>query len=231
MARRYVNPHRPAPPVASLGGTAVAELVAWTERTYPGSSVRDVIANYERLTAAAAAPGAKLDGFPWARSWGTFLKAAEHDMDARAVIADAARALFVNASGGMTERIPSEGGYLLPEYLRGQVTLYVEESLVRPRALVIPMTSLRLQLPVVDNTSEASSAGVLGGMTFTVVTEGKMIPASTAGFSRVTLRPASWPACCRRFPTSWLTTAAPRSTRSWARRSARAWRGPRTTCS
>jgi HK97 family phage major capsid protein len=122
-------------------------------------------------------PGARLDGRPWAKSWGALIAAIDSDPAARKAISNAA----------MGERIPAEGGFLVPEYLAQQVRLYVEESIVWPRASIFPMSSLRLRVPVVDNTSEASSAGVLGGMTFAITKEGAAITASTAGLSNVTL--------------------------------------------
>lgn len=123
------------------------------------------------------AAGARLDHFPWARSWSAFMKAVRDDAAARKAISNAS----------MSERIPAEGGFLVPEYLRQVVEMYVEGDVIRPRSLVVPMTSLRLQLPVIDNTTESGTTGVLGGMTFSIVQEAQATPASTAGFSRVVL--------------------------------------------
>src|ERR1700749_2950651 len=93
----------------------------------------------------ADAPGARRPSEPWARSWPAFLAAIsdERDASARRFIRDA-----------WTERIPSEGGFLVPEQLRGQVMAYVTPAVVRPRAMVLPMGSLRLGVPYVDNPSQ-----------------------------------------------------------------------------
>lgn len=136
-----------------------------------------------------AAPGRALDEFPWAASWSGFIamtgRQTEDGRLARAVIEQASRRLL--ASAALSERIPSEGGFLVPETLRMQVMLYVEQALVRPRALVLPMTTLRLAVPVVDNSAEASGAQALGGMTFAITEAGRQITASTATFDRAVL--------------------------------------------
>jgi HK97 family phage major capsid protein len=117
------------------------------------------------------APGAALDGQPWARSWGAFMHAIT-DPDN-----PAARTLIGNV---MSERVPSEGGFLVPEFLRSQVLAYMTAPIVRPQAMVLPMTSDRLAIPVLDNPSQASSAQALGGMTFAWVEPGAVIPGSAA---------------------------------------------------
>src|SRR5580698_5986492 len=96
------------------------------------------------------APGAVLDGQPWARSWATFLRAVldRHDPSARQYIA-----AVQNALG---ERVPSEGGFLVPENLRSQVLSYITPAIMRPRAMVLPMSTLRLPVPTLDNPSQAS---------------------------------------------------------------------------
>ena len=62
------------------------------------------------------APGARLDDQPWARSWPDFLAAVYDERDA------SARTVIMNA---WTERIPSEGGFLVPEQLRARVMSYI----------------------------------------------------------------------------------------------------------
>jgi HK97 family phage major capsid protein len=124
------------------------------------------------------APGVVLDGQPWAVTWASFLRAVHdpHDGSARQFIAAA-----------MGERIPAEGGFLVPERLRAQVLAYMTPALVRPRAQVLPMDSLRVPLPVLDNPSQASSAQALGGLTFSFAEEGAAIASSTPSFGRVVL--------------------------------------------
>lgn len=124
------------------------------------------------------APGAALDGQPWARSWATFLRAVLDPADSTA------RTYIANA---MSERVPSQGGFLVPESLRSQVLSYMTRAVVRPEAMVLPMGSLRLPIPTLDNPSQASGAQVLGGLSFSVVEEGTQIPPSNPAVGRTIL--------------------------------------------
>lgn len=59
--------------------------------------------------------------------------------------------------------VPSEGGFLIPETLRADLlSVALETAIVRPRARVIPMESLRVPFPAIDETSRVSS--VFGGL-------------------------------------------------------------------
>lgn len=124
------------------------------------------------------APGAVLDGEPWARSWAAFLAAVNDPRDS------SARQFIANA---MSERVPAEGGFLVPENLRSQVMAYMTPAIMRPRAMVLPMSSLRLPVPTLDNPSQASGTQALGGLTFAFAEEGAAIPSSTPAFGRVVL--------------------------------------------
>jgi HK97 family phage major capsid protein len=123
------------------------------------------------------APGARLDGQPWAASWPKFLAAVFGEEPA-------ARQFIMNA---WTERVPSEGGFLVPESLRSQVMSYVTPPVVRPRAMVLPMGTLRMGVPYVDNPSQASGKQALGGLTFSFVEDGAPIPPSAPGLGRAML--------------------------------------------
>lgn len=123
-------------------------------------------------------PGAVLDKEPWARNWATFLAAVNDPRDS------SVRQHIANAMG---ERIPAEGGYLVPEALRQQVLAYMTSAIVRPRAMVLPMSSLRLPVPILDNPSQASGAQALGGLTFSFTEEGAAIASSTPAFGRMVL--------------------------------------------
>lgn len=125
----------------------------------------------------ADAPGARLDGQPWARSWPAYL-AAVFGADS------SARQFIMNA---WTERVPSEGGFLVPESLRARVLSYIAPAVVRPRAMVLPMGTLRMGVPVLDNPSQASGKQALGGLTFSFTEDGTAIPSSTPGFGRTVL--------------------------------------------
>lgn len=79
------------------------------------------------------------------------------------------------------------GGYLIPEQWRSEIFSgpELEEAVVRPRATVIPMSSLRLHYPAVDFTTEVNET--LGGLTFAWMDEDGTIADSTANFSEIQL--------------------------------------------
>ena len=82
--------------------------------------------------------------------------------------------------------VPSEGGFLIPEVLRSELLrVALETSLIRPRARVIPMESLRVPFPAIDETSHAST--VYGGITAYWTAEGAALTASSPSFGRVVL--------------------------------------------
>lgn len=125
----------------------------------------------------ADAPGARLDGQPWARSWPSYFAAVfGEDGQARQFIANA-----------WTERTGSGGAFLVPEQLRASVMAYVAPPVVRPRAMVLPMGTLRMGAPVLDNPSQAGGRQALGGLTFSFVEDGAAIPSSTPGLGRALL--------------------------------------------
>ncbi len=82
--------------------------------------------------------------------------------------------------------VPSEGGFLIPETLRSELLrVSLETSIVRPRARVIPMETLRVPFPAIDSTSNASS--VFGGIVAYWTEEGAALTASQASFGRIVL--------------------------------------------
>jgi HK97 family phage major capsid protein len=82
--------------------------------------------------------------------------------------------------------VPSDGGFLIPETLRSELLrVALESSIVRPRARVIPMESLRVPFPAVDSTSNVSS--VYGGIAGYWTEEGGQLTESQARFSRIVL--------------------------------------------
>jgi len=126
-----------------------------------------------------APPGLALDKHEWARNWASFLNAIRTDRDALG-----ARAAIRNA---WSERIPSEGGFLVPENLRQKVLLYLADSIIRPHAMVIPAETLRTGLPSLDNPDQSSGQQGLGGIEFALVHPGEAIPATAGKFGRVVL--------------------------------------------
>jgi HK97 family phage major capsid protein len=82
--------------------------------------------------------------------------------------------------------VPADGGFLIPEELRSEILkLSLETSIVRPRARVIPMSSLAVPIPAIDETSHASS--VYGGFVAYWTAEGASATESQAAFGRVRL--------------------------------------------
>jgi HK97 family phage major capsid protein len=82
--------------------------------------------------------------------------------------------------------VPSEGGFLIPESLRSELLrVALEDAIVRPRARVIPMETLRVPFPAVDETSRVSS--VHGGIVAYWTPEGAALTDSSAQFSQIVL--------------------------------------------
>jgi HK97 family phage major capsid protein len=81
---------------------------------------------------------------------------------------------------------PASGGYLIPESMDNEIrSLTLEESIVRSRATVIPMSTPQMLFPFVDWTTNVGST--FGGWTVSRVGEGATITPSTAKFGRVKL--------------------------------------------
>lgn len=82
--------------------------------------------------------------------------------------------------------VPADGGFLIPEELRSDLLqLAIEDSIVRSRAQVIPMSSLALPIPTVDETSRATS--LFGGIVAYWTEEGAAATESQARFGAVRL--------------------------------------------
>src|SRR5258708_33228760 len=76
-----------------------------------------------------------------------------------------------------------DGGFLIPETVRADIMqLAIETSIVRSRATVIPMSSLRVPIPMIDDTSHVSS--LFGGIVFYWTEEGPALTVSQASFGR-----------------------------------------------
>lgn len=84
------------------------------------------------------------------------------------------------------EKVPSEGGFLVPEEFRSQLLmLQLSDAVVRPRATVIPMSAPRLNIPTVDETTRVGS--VFGGVIVYRTAEGDELTESAASFASVKL--------------------------------------------
>lgn len=86
----------------------------------------------------------------------------------------------------MGEKVPSDGGYLVPEVLRAEILrMSLELGIVRPRARVIPMETLRIGFPAIDSTSNATS--VYGGIVCYWTEENAQLTETNPAFGRVVL--------------------------------------------
>jgi HK97 family phage major capsid protein len=84
------------------------------------------------------------------------------------------------------EKVPSDGGFLVPEEFRAEILrLSLETAIVRPRARVVPMGSATLRFPAIDSTSNVSS--VYGGVVAYWTEEGAELTESQATFGSVKL--------------------------------------------
>jgi HK97 family phage major capsid protein len=82
--------------------------------------------------------------------------------------------------------VPADGGFLIPEALRASLlSVALENSIVRPRATVVPMESAKVPFPIIDSTTNDGS--VMGGMVAYWTEEGADFTASSAKFGRVNL--------------------------------------------
>jgi HK97 family phage major capsid protein len=82
--------------------------------------------------------------------------------------------------------VPADGGFLIPETLRSQLLMVaLETAVVRPRATVIPMESLRVPIPMVDSTTNNGS--VYGGIVCYWTEESAALTESQAAFGRIVL--------------------------------------------
>lgn len=85
-----------------------------------------------------------------------------------------------------SEKVPSEGGFLVPEEFRSDIlSVALEASIVRPRATVVPMNTGKLKYPAVDFTTEVGE--VLGGIIMYWMDEGGTIPDTDAAFAALEL--------------------------------------------
>lgn len=85
-----------------------------------------------------------------------------------------------------SEKVPSEGGFLVPEEFRSQLLqLGLDSAVVRPRATIIPMGAPRLHIPSIDETSRVSS--IWGGVVVYRTEEGQELTESSATFSSIKL--------------------------------------------
>lgn len=113
------------------------------------------------------------------------------------------RAVYRDAAGGGSDKVrdqvgklrnatelssgtPADGGFLIPEVLRAELLrLALETAVVRPRARVIPMDSLRVPFPMIDSTTNDGSN--FGGIVCYWTEEGGTLTGSAPQFGRIVL--------------------------------------------
>jgi HK97 family phage major capsid protein len=140
----------------------------------------------ERALHNKRAPGRKTEGI--FADAAEFFYATHHDMSkvARDPGLLAKRQKLETLMNSFGSEVPADGGFLIPETLRSELLqLSLESAVVRPRAQVIPMDSLKVPIPAIDSTSNVSS--VFGGVTCYWTEEAGGLTESQASFKRVIL--------------------------------------------
>lgn len=128
-----------------------------------------------------AALGATLDGK--FESFLDYLRVIDHRNDPRDPAMSGRLAEIKNA---MSSTDPSSGGFLIPEEFRStMLEVALEQAIVRPRATVIPMQSLRAVMPMLDVTSNVSN--VYGGIVAYWTEEGAALVQSQPRFAQIAL--------------------------------------------
>ena len=154
--------------------------------------------------------GAKLDGFRWAASWGSYIAAIKDKSDPQGARAAIRKVMEANRPrNALGERVPAEGGFLLPQRLMNEVLSYMQSGIIRPRCTVIPMNAISVPIPILDNPSQASSNQALGGLTFSFTEPGAPITATTPNFGRVALEAWSDKALLSSVPNELLQDGIP----------------------
>lgn len=171
-----------------------AQLTAWlkeNQSAFPGNVVK--VPNLDESKARAGArpspiynnpraKGAPLDG-NWPDFY-TFLQDVWYSKGNGSLSAEARERLAVY--NAYSEKVPSEGGFLVPEEFRSELLqLSLDSAIVRPRATIIPMGGPRIHIPMLDETSRVSS--VFGGVVVYRTEEGAELTESSASFASVKL--------------------------------------------
>lgn len=146
------------------------------------ASAKDV-KNLKQTGAAynKAAMGVKLDG--QFESLENFFATINHRADRTE---PERRKVLDGIKNALSSNVPSDGGFLIPEEFRAELLrVALETAIVRPRARVIPMSSARVALPMLDSTTNVSS--VFGGIIAYWTEEAAALVDSSPTFSKVVL--------------------------------------------
>jgi HK97 family phage major capsid protein len=180
--------------LAQMREQTEAQLTSWLKENqgaFPGNVLK--IPNLDESKARAGArpspvynnpraKGAPLDGV-WPDFY-TYLQDVWYAKNNMSMSVEArARMDIYNA---YSEKVPSEGGFLVPEEFRSELLqLSLDGAVVRPRATIIPMGAPRIHIPMLDETSRVSS--VFGGVVVYRTEEGAELTESSASFASVKL--------------------------------------------
>lgn len=130
---------------------------------------------------SASADGAKLNGL--FDTLQDFLEVADKKADPRDPRVAERRASIKNA---MSSTDPASGGFLIPEEFRADLLrVALETALVRPRARVIPMGSLRAAIPTINSSTNVGS--IYGGVIAYWTEEAAALTQSQPEFGRIVL--------------------------------------------
>jgi HK97 family phage major capsid protein len=157
----------------AVGRPDLTDVLGHVKAAKPGTSARNTVHNPRAM-------GAKIDK-EFANS-AEYFQAIWHNSQKDAPL----QAKLTRLRNAFSSTVPSEGGFLIPETLRSELlSVSLETAVVRPRARVIPMETLRVPFPAIDSTSNVSS--VYGGVVGYWTEEGAALTASQAAFSRIVL--------------------------------------------
>lgn len=132
------------------------------------------------------APGQAVEGI--FGDFADFFQATHHDNARvnRSTDLVAKRDKLMSVMNSFGSEVPADGGFLIPETLRSELLqVALESAIVRPRAQVIPMETLRVPIPMIDSTSNVSS--VFGGIVCYWTEEASALTESQSQFGRVNL--------------------------------------------
>ena len=145
----------------------------------------EAVLNESRITRAGGLYNPKAMGAAVDKDYASsseFFSTIWHNTNRTAAVQDKLNRL----RNAFSSTVPSEGGFLIPEQLRSELLrVALETGIVRGRARVIPMETLRVPFPAIDATSNASS--VFGGIVGYWTEEGAALTESQASFGRIVL--------------------------------------------
>lgn len=171
--------------------TQLTEWLKENQSAFPGNVIKIPDLDESKRSAGARpspvydnprAKGAPLNGV-WPDFY-TYLQDIWHSKGNGALSAEARERMSIYNT--YSEKVPSEGGFLVPEEFRSQIMrLSLDSAIVRPRATIIPMGSPRVHIPTIDETSRVSS--IFGGVVVYRTEEGAELTESSASFASIKL--------------------------------------------